>query len=55
MVLETSDTADLAILRVTSNAAALPPPLPFGWADAGDPVLVVGHPGIVGTWVVTFG
>jgi S1-C subfamily serine protease len=47
--------ADLAILKVTSNISSLPPPLPTGFASPGDPVLMVGHPGVVGTWVVTLG
>ena len=54
-VLESSLQPDLAIMRVISDAAALPPPLPLGSADPGDPVLLVGHPGNVGNWVVTVG
>lgn len=54
-VLESSLTPDLAIMRVISDAAALPPSLPLGSADPGDPVLTVGHPGNVGNWVVTVG
>ena len=55
LVLESSLQPDLAILRVTTNVSLLPPPLPLGTTSPGNPVMAVGHPGIVGNWVVTVG
>lgn len=54
-VLEILPDADLGILKVTSNISSLPSPLPTGFAAPGDPVIMVGHPSGVGTWVVTLG
>ncbi len=45
---------DLALLEVI-DATGFPAPLPLGDAAVGDPVLAVGHPDIVGSWVVTVG
>ncbi len=45
---------DLALLEVI-DPAGLPAPLPLGDAAVGDAVLAIGHPGIVGNWVVTVG
>ncbi len=45
---------DLALLEVI-DPTGLPAPLPLGDAEVGDAVLAVGHPGIVGNWVVTVG
>ena len=55
VVLESSLNPDLAILRVTSNISELPPPLSIGTTSPGNPVMAVGHPNIVGNWVVTVG
>ncbi len=45
---------DLALLEVI-DPTGLPAPLPLGDAAVGDAVLAIGHPGIVGNWVVTVG
>ena len=55
LVLESSLIPDLAVLRVTSDLSLLPPQLPLGSALPGNLVMAVGHPGIVGNWVVTVG
>ena len=55
LVLESSLIPDLAILRVTSNISELPPPLSIGTTSPGNPVMAVGHPAILGNWVVTVG
>lgn len=54
-VLEISSIHDLAIFRVTSGTAGLPPAFPTGFAEEGDPLLVVGHPAEIGTWVSVIG
>jgi len=54
-VLEKSDKADLALVRVTSNTSALPPPLLLGEPVESEPVIMVGHPSITGNWVITLG
>lgn len=48
-------TADLGLVRITSNTRALPPPLPMGFAYPGEPVIAIGHPSGVGTWVMILG
>lgn len=53
--LEIHKDADLGIANVTTNASELPPPLSAGFASAGDPVLAVGNPSQIGTWVVVLG
>lgn len=54
-VAEISSIADLAVFKVTSDVTDLPPALPTGFAEEGDPLLVVGHPGGIGTWVTVMG
>lgn len=54
-VLEISPAHDVGLLKVTTRASKLPPPLPFGFASVGDPVLAVGNPSGVGTWVPVVG
>lgn len=54
-VLEISSIHDLAIFRVTSGTAGLPPALPTGFVEEGDPLLAVGHPSGIGTWVSVIG
>lgn len=45
---------DLALLEVI-DPAGFPAPLPLGDPVLGEPVLAIGHPSIVGNWVVTVG
>lgn len=53
--LEILEDTDLGIANVTANASELPPPLQVGFASVGDPVLAIGNPSGVGTWVVVLG
>lgn len=48
-------TADLGLIRITSNIRALPPPLTLGFASPGEPVIAIGNPSGVGTWVMVLG
>lgn len=54
-VLEISSIHDLAIFRVTSETTDLPNALPTGFVKEGDPLLAVGHPSGIGTWVSVIG
>ncbi len=45
---------DLALLEV-SDPTGLPAAMPLGVAEVGDPVLAIGHPSILGKWVVSVG
>ncbi len=55
VLLESLEADDMAVLRVTSDLGALPPPLSLASAVPGEAALAVGHPYNVGRWVVTVG